>query len=132
MRALLLALALLLTGCAPAMQIDGPALVSFVDAGPASRSQLPVLKSMREQYGSRITIMVVSDQPNLSHDWNLGDIRVVATDSGLAARFAVARLPTTVLVGAGGEVLDRVEGLATSPRLSFPLQKLLSTPQGAS
>lgn len=107
-------------------------VLSFVDSGPDSRSQIGVLKSMQEQFGSHTQIVVVpidSENPvNLYYDWDMGGIRVATGGPALARTYRVTAAPVTFLISANGVTLKRINGIADAPRLSFPLQSLFPSP----
>ncbi|WP_327583523.1 hypothetical protein OHA25_48095 [Nonomuraea sp. NBC_00507] len=124
----------------------GPLLLAFLDptapAGFASRSQIPVLRSMATQYGhAGLSILIVDatgragadDLVNFSHDWNLRppSIAIAApTETATLARaYGVATAPDTLLVTADGVIRHRWRGtVAAAQDLALTLQALLPPP----
>src|SRR5690242_13645446 len=103
-------------------------VLSFVSSDANSRSQITVLKSMREQFGSRVRFVVApvdNENPvNLYNDWNLEGIKVAKNGPELARRYRVTAAPTTLVVSRDGVTLSRINGIADAPRLAFPLQNI--------
>ncbi|MGP3958046.1 peroxiredoxin family protein [Nonomuraea sp. 3N208] len=122
----------------------GPLLLAFLDpaapAGGASRSQIPVLRSMATQYGrTGLSVLIVDatgradadDLVNFSHDWNLHPPSVAIAahteTAALARMYGVATAPDTLLVTADGVIRHRWRGtVAAAQDLALTLQALLS------
>jgi peroxiredoxin len=123
------------------LEVQAPA--GSPEAHP-SRAQITFLKSMHTQYapkglvvllidGSRLRSGAAADPGalyNATFDWNLGDIPVINDDQqeSLTSRYAVTALPATFLIGPDGRIVERWEGVASTPQLSRRLQQLLGPP----
>jgi hypothetical protein len=119
-------------------------LVSFLnlansgDENP-SRSQVVVLESMLNQYGSKgLNVFaiagpgVASDSiENCSHDWNAENIRFLADpESKTAKSLAVSERPATLLISPEGRELGRWEGFTSAVEIELRLRSLLGAPSG--
>jgi peroxiredoxin len=123
------------------LQVQAPA--DSPEAQP-SRAQLTFLKSMHTQYAPKGLVVLLVDGSrllsgaaasrtalyNATFDWNLGDIPVIDDDQqeSLTSKYAVTTLPTTFLVDCDGRIVERWEGLASTPQLSRRLRQLLGLP----
>ncbi|MET8340845.1 hypothetical protein ABZV14_44560 [Streptosporangium canum] len=133
----LLSLALLLcvvtTGCgtAPPVEPGKPALLAFLDRTTASRSSAVVCVSMSEQYRAKgLRVIVVTEGSadeltNLTHDWHLGRIELRPASAGLASRYAVTSVPTTLLLDADGKVRQRWQGALVPQSVAIPVQQIM-------
>src|SRR5258708_15383708 len=107
-----------------------------------SRSQAVSLLSMQHQYRPKGVSMVLIDESsgvtrqspptlnellNVTYDWNLGTMPLLVDDAfNTAARhYGIQRVPTTLLINAGGQVVQRWGGEVLPAQLGLALQKLV-------
>src|SRR5258707_4680057 len=112
------------------------AKATSAEADP-SRAQIPVLKSMQQQYAPQgLTVMIVdaarlttgnqpslSDLINFTYDWRLDSIPVLVDEKGqVADLFGVSSVPTTFLIGSDGLIQQRWDGIAASAQIALAIE----------
>lgn len=123
------------------LEVQAPA--GSQEAQP-SRAQITFLKSMHTQYAPKGLVMLLVDGSrlrsgagadrdalyNATFNWNLGDLPVIDDDQkeSLTSKYGVTALPTTFLIGGDGRIVERWEGVASTPQLSRRLQELIGLP----
>lgn len=129
-----------------------PVLLSFVRAhasdayeeAQGTRAELTFLLSMHRQYGGRgLRVLLVDAAPletgrqtgrettvNFVHDWNLPSDMPLLGGAGavrVAGLYGVRALPATFLIGPGGVVAERWDGVALAPQMAMAVETLLGT-----
>jgi hypothetical protein len=124
---------------------DHVVLLSFLNSraeatpeGDPSRAQIVFLRSMQRQhahFGLRVIVVDAAelagagrpsrnDLVNYTYDWNLDPAIAVLRDDGThARRFAVAKAPTTFLIGPDGMVRERWDGFVPAAQLDLAVRR---------
>jgi len=124
-----------------------PLLLTFLQTIPdtadtPSRNQVVFIASMAQQYGPRglrvavidASALALGSQPshsavlNASYDWQLKVPLLLDQDAHLAHKLAVGEVPTTFLISADGQILDRWQGLTRPAVLAMAIEQLLGGP----
>jgi hypothetical protein len=121
-------------------------LVTQLDTlASASRSQAVALLSMQHQYGPKGVEVVLVDESgdgtgqgspplstllNVTYDWDLGSIPLLSDGAShtTARAYGIQQIPTTFLLGASGQVVNRWNGRALAAQLGQALQNLVGSP----
>ncbi|MFC5220703.1 hypothetical protein [Streptomyces coerulescens] len=133
------------SGTPALVRSDRPLLIAFLDpaapVGAASRSQIPVLRSMATQYGpAGLSVLIVDatgrasadSLTNFTHDWNLHPPSITVAAPNEAAAYTTAHgvttVPDTVLLAPGGAVQQRWRGTVVTAQQLAPLLQAMASP----
>lgn len=109
--------------------LGGWALVSLIDAGEPSHSQVVMLRSAHKQFRSKgLRVVLLGEVPaNLAYDWRLDDITLLTDKPGDVGD----ALPSTMLVSPDGKIVRHWTRFAPPAELGLALRHHLGDPDFA-